>query len=62
LSEQAEVLYKFDGFYNKESEGWFRFDDPALNIDWQIPHDKAVISDKDRILPFLESVQTNFEF
>jgi len=62
LSEQAEVLYKCDGFYNKESEGGFRFDDPALNIDWQIPHDKAVISDKDRILPFLESVQTNFEF
>ena len=62
LSERAEVLYKCDGFYNKESEGGFRFDDPALNIDWQIPHDKAIISDKDQVLPFLESVKTNFTF
>jgi hypothetical protein len=51
-------LYKCDGFYSKESEGGFRFDDPSLNIDWQIPHDKAIISDKDQVLPFLESVKT----
>ena len=62
LSERAEVLYKCDGFYNKESEGGFRFDDPAFNIDWQIPADKATISDKDKILPFLESIKTNFEY
>ena len=62
LSERAEVLYKCDGFYNKESEGGFRFDDPALNIDWQIPVDKAIISDKDRVLPNLEHVKTNFTF
>ncbi|MGZ8539710.1 MAG: dTDP-4-dehydrorhamnose 3,5-epimerase, partial [Chitinophagaceae bacterium] len=37
LSEKAEVLYKCDGFYNKESEGGIRFDDPSLNIDWKIP-------------------------
>ena len=62
LSERAEVLYKCDGFYNKESEGGFRFDDPALNIDWQIPVEHAIISDKDKILPFLEAVKTNFEY
>jgi len=62
LSERAEVLYKCDGFYNKESEGGFRFDDPALKIDWQIPANNAIISDKDKILPFLEAVKTNFEY
>ncbi len=62
LSERAEVMYKCDGFYNKESEGGFRFDDPGLNIDWQIPQDKAIISDKDQLLPFLESVKTNFTY
>ncbi|HJS54417.1 MAG TPA: dTDP-4-dehydrorhamnose 3,5-epimerase [Chitinophagaceae bacterium] len=62
LSERAEVLYKCDGFYNKESEGGFRFDDPALNIDWQIPTDKAIISDKDQVLPYLETIKTNFTF
>lgn len=62
LSERAEVMYKCDGYYNKESEGGFRFDDPDLNIDWQIPHDKAIISDKDQVLPFLASVKTNFTY
>lgn len=62
LSEKAEVLYKCDGFYNKESEGGICFDDPSLNIDWKIPADKAVISDKDKILPVLTALQTNFIF
>jgi dTDP-4-dehydrorhamnose 3,5-epimerase len=62
LSEKAEVLYKCDGFYNKESEGGIRFDDPSLNIDWKIPADKAIISDKDKILPVLAALQTNFIF
>ena len=44
LSERAEVLYKCDEFYNKNSEAGIRFDDPALNIDWQIPLEKAIIS------------------
>lgn len=62
LSEKAEVLYKCDGFYNKESEGGIRFDDPSLNIDWKVPVDKAIISDKDQVLPALAAVQTNFIF
>src|SRR5580658_10870215 len=41
LSETAEVSYKCDGFYNKESESGIRYDDPQLDIDWQIPAGKA---------------------
>ena len=37
LSEQAEVLYKCDNFYSKESEGGIYFNDATLGIDWQIP-------------------------
>jgi dTDP-4-dehydrorhamnose 3,5-epimerase len=62
LSDTAEVLYKCDEFYNKNSEGGIRFDDPALNINWQIPKDKAIISDKDKILPVLADCKTNFSF
>src|SRR5688572_7023636 len=51
LSEKAEVMYKCDGFYNKEREGGLRFDDPSLKIDWMIPADKALVSDKDKVLP-----------
>jgi dTDP-4-dehydrorhamnose 3,5-epimerase len=51
LSETAEISYKCDQFYNKESEAGIRYDDTQLNIDWQIPHDKALISGKDALLP-----------
>ncbi|HMR91327.1 MAG TPA: dTDP-4-dehydrorhamnose 3,5-epimerase [Chitinophagaceae bacterium] len=62
LSETAEVLYKCDAFYNRQSEGGIRFDDEQLGIDWQIPAGKAIVSDKDQVLPSLDSIDANFEF
>lgn len=62
ISETAIVMYKCDTYYNKESEGGIRFDDPTLKIDWQIPESKMIISDKDLRLPFLEACKNNFEF
>ena len=62
LTETAEVLYKCDAFYHKESEGGLLFNDPALAIDWQIPADKALVAVKDLILPGLSSVVSNFIF
>jgi dTDP-4-dehydrorhamnose 3,5-epimerase len=61
LSEKAVVLYKCDALYNKESEGGIIYNDPALNIDWRIPADKAIISDKDKLLPVLKDCKNNFE-
>jgi dTDP-4-dehydrorhamnose 3,5-epimerase len=62
LTEQAEVSYKCDGFYHKESERGIRFDDPSLSIDWQLPLSKAVVSDKDLLLPTFAECDTNFVF
>ncbi len=62
ISETAEVFYKCDEFYNKESEGGIAFNDTALNIDWQIPNGKEVISDKDRLLPVLHESESSFMF
>lgn len=62
LSAKAEVLYKCDGFYSKESERGIRFDDPSLNIDWKVPADEAIISEKDKSLPVLAASETNFVF
>ncbi len=62
LSEKAEVLYKCDRFYDKESEGGIRFDDPALQIDWMISADKAIISEKDLNLPLFSYCKNNFVF
>ena len=53
LSESAVFAYKCDNEYNKASEGGIRYDDPSLAIDWGIPADKMIISDKDMLLPYL---------
>jgi len=62
LSEQAEVMYKCDAFYNKETEGGIVYNDPQLNIDWQVPGDKVIVSDKDIQLPVLAECRNNFVF
>lgn len=51
LSERADVFYKCDALYNKESESGILFNDPKLAIDWQIPEDKMIVSAKDLVLP-----------
>lgn len=60
LSETADVMYKCDALYSKESEGGLLFNDPALAIDWKIPTDKYNVSDKDLILPLLSHVEAGF--
>ncbi len=62
LSETAEVLYKCDAFYNKEAESGVSYNDTTLNINWQIPADKAIVSEKDLHYPELENCINNFSF
>lgn len=49
LSETAEFFYKCDNFYSKEHEGSILYNDPKLNIDWQIDLEKAILSEKDKL-------------
>lgn len=51
LSDIAEVLYKCDAYYSKESESGIMYNDAHLNIDWRIPPEQAIISEKDKQLP-----------
>jgi len=62
LSEKAEVLYKSDGFYNKESEAGIMYNDPVLNIDWRIPAEDAIVSDKDKQHPSLKDCNNTFVY
>ena len=62
LSETAEVMYKCDEFYHKELEAGIIYNDSSLNIDWQIPADKAIVSDKDLQQPILLNCINNFVF
>jgi dTDP-4-dehydrorhamnose 3,5-epimerase len=60
LSETAEVLYKCDAFYNKGSEGGLLYSDPELKIDWKIPADKAIVSDKDLQQPLFATLKGEY--
>jgi dTDP-4-dehydrorhamnose 3,5-epimerase len=51
LSENAIFQYKVDNQYNKESEGGIIYNDKVLGINWMVPKENRVVSDKDLELP-----------
>ena len=53
LSEEAVFQYKCDSYYAPESEGSLVWNDPDLNIDWNVPAGSEILSDKDRMSPRL---------
>lgn len=57
LSETAEFFYKCDNYYNKASEGGIIYNDPSINIDWKVPADEVLVSEKDLILPTLDKAR-----
>lgn len=56
LSETAVFFYKCDNYYNKESEQGVIYNDPQLNINWEVEKSEEIISDKDLILPTFSEV------
>lgn len=62
LSEKAEVIYKCDTYYNKESEAGIIFNDPELKIDWRIPESEIIVSGKDLQLPLMKDCKNSFVF
>jgi len=62
LSETADVIYKCDSFYNKESEAGIIYNDSVLKIDWQLPSYQIIVSSKDLLLGSFTDCKNNFEF
>lgn len=60
LSETAIFTYKCDDFYHPEADGGILLSDPALGIDWQIPEEMRIISDKDTKHPLLADLDNPF--
>jgi len=52
LSDYSEIVYLVSAFYNKESEGGIRYDDPAVKIQWPLP--VSLVSDKDQKIPLVD--------
>ena len=62
LSPEAIFQYKCDNFYHPEAEGAVAWDDPTLGIDWHIPMEQVVLSEKDSKHPRLNEAGEWFEY
>ena len=62
LSEAAVFQYKCDEFYHPEADGGISILDDSLGIDWRIPTDKAILSEKDTRHPLLKDFDSPFAF
>lgn len=60
LSEVAIFQYKCDEFYHPEADGGINILDESLGIDWLIPQDKAILSEKDTKHVLLKDFNTPF--
>ena len=60
LSEEALIQYKCDQYYEPKSEGGILWNDPFLDIDWRIPSDKVILSEKDTKHPLLKDYDSDF--
>lgn len=62
LSDVAVFQYKCDGFYAPEADSGIQLLDPSLGIDWRIPVDKMILSEKDRVRPLLADSPVVFDY
>ena len=61
LSETAVFQYKCDNFYAPEADGGISIKDESLGIDWQIPTENAILSEKDLKHPLLKDFDSPFD-
>ena len=55
LSDEVELLYKASGEYSPQADRGIRWNDPDINIDWEIDFE-PLLSDKDKIQPKLKEI------
>lgn len=62
LSKEAIFQYKCDNFYHPEADGGINILDTSLGIDWRIPTDYAILSEKDTKHPLLKEFESPFKY
>lgn len=62
LSDEAVFQYKCDNYYVPQKEGALAWDDPDIGIDWGIPIDRIILSEKDKKHPRLKDSTYLFSF
>lgn len=62
LTDEVIFQYKCDNFYAPQSEGALAWDDPDLGIDWRLPAEKVILSEKDHHHSRLKDADWLFDF
>lgn len=62
LSETAVFQYKCDNYYAPEADGGISILDTTLGIDWRIPVEEAILSEKDKTHPLFKDFKSPFEY
>ena len=62
LTDEVIFQYKCDNFYAPQSEGALAWDDPDLGIDWRLPAEKGILSEKDRHHSRLKDAEWLFDY
>ena len=62
LSQEVIFQYKCDNFYAPQSEGALAWDDSDLNINWRIPTNKIILSEKDKHHEKLKDASWLFDY
>ena len=62
LSDTATFAYKVDNYYSPECDRGLAFDDKRLNIDWRLPTEQLMLSDKDTKQPLFAHLPECFNY
>jgi dTDP-4-dehydrorhamnose 3,5-epimerase len=62
MEPDSEITYKVDAYYAPDHDLGVRWDDPDLAIDWPIPAEQLILSDKDRALPLFRDLPAVFTY
>jgi dTDP-4-dehydrorhamnose 3,5-epimerase len=62
LSDVAVLQYKCDNFYAPQADAGIQLRDKDLGIDWQIPTENAILSEKDIKHPCLKDFDSPFDY
>ena len=62
LEDDTVFAYKVDNYYSPENDRGIAFNDEALNINWQVPHNELNLSAKDKVQPKLAETNDIFDY
>ena len=62
LSDEADVFYKQSGYYSEATERGIKYDDPDVGIEWPLPADRLIPSERDATAPTLRDVEHELPF